>query len=345
MLKKKCTENSNKKKFKNLCLTTIYFPHSGYKECEIESFYNETSSHLSNILSLRNTDHIIGADTNASIGTRTSAVLNNNPSIVCEEPTETDPIFDLLGPFGNPRLSKTGKGILNIMREFQLRAASSFFDNNNKYNTWLAPPQAPTEKRKAYQLDQIFIPKSQLCQTTNVKRKFDGASSDHAALSIDFHLLNGPLLKNKGETKSTEKKNENKTPKIDNNILRNKEVKNFQKKVDEFFDNLNELSIFSTPSELIDDFEEHIKSAALEVAPAEVRHRPDWFTEAEEILMNCIDTRNQAFKKHMKHPSTENHQALKQARHALLREKRKAKRQWQFEYANKCKKSDFCLSP
>jgi hypothetical protein len=201
--KKKSIENSNKKKFKNLCLTTIYFPHSGYKECEIESFYNETSSHLSNILSLRNTDHIIGADTNASIGTRTSAVLNNNPSIVCEEPTETDPIFDLLGPFGNPRLSKTGKGILNIMREFQLRAASSFFDNNNKYNTWLAPPQAPTEKRKAYQLDQIFIPKSQLCQTTNVKRKFDGASSDHAALSIDFHLLNGPLLKNKGETKST----------------------------------------------------------------------------------------------------------------------------------------------
>jgi hypothetical protein len=99
------------------------------------------------------------------------------------------------------------------MREFQLRAASSFFDDNNKYNTWLAPPQAPTEKRKAYQLDQIFIPKSQLCQTTNVKRKFDGASSDHAALSIDFHLLKGPLLKNKGETKSTEKKKREQNPK------------------------------------------------------------------------------------------------------------------------------------
>jgi len=35
-----------------------------------------------------------------------------------------------------------------MMPEFQLRAAGSFFDNNNKYNTWLAPPQAPTEKRK-----------------------------------------------------------------------------------------------------------------------------------------------------------------------------------------------------
>ena len=210
-------------------------------------------------------------------------------------------------------------------------------------NTILGSPHLKCPQKKAYQLDQIFIPKSQLCQTTNVKRKLDGASSDHAVLSIDFHLLNGPLLKNKEETKSTENKNENKTPKLDNNILRNKEVKNFQKKVDAFFDNLNELSIFSTPSELIDEFEEHIKSAALEVAPAEVRHHPDWFTEAEEILMNCIDTR--AFKKHMKHTSTENHQALKQARHALLCEKRKAKRQRQFEYANKYKKSDFCLSP
>jgi len=219
-----------------------------------------------------------------------------------------------------------------MMREFQLRAAGSFFDNNNKYNTWLAPPQAPTEKRKAYQLDQIFIPKSQLCQTSNVKRKFDGAPSDHAALAIDFHLLNGPLLKNKEGTKSGE--NENKPPKVDNNILRKKEVKNFQKKVDEFFDNLSELSIFSTPSELMDDFEEHVKSAALEVAPAEVRHRPDWFTEVEEILMKCIDSRNQAFKAHMKHPSTENLQALKQARHTLLCQKRRAKRQWQLEYAS-----------
>jgi hypothetical protein len=61
--------------------------------------------------------------------------------------------------------------------------------------------------------------------------------------------------------------------------------------------------------------------------------------------MQCIDARNQAFKNHLKHPSTENHQALKEARHTLLREKRKAKRQWQYEYASKCKKNDFCLKP
>jgi hypothetical protein len=228
------------------------------------------------------------------------------------------------------------------MREYQLRAASTFFNNNNKYNTWLAPPQSSTEKRKAYQLDQIFIPKSQLCQTTNVNRKFDGTTSDHAALLIEFHLLSGPLLKKK---ETTENKNNHKIQKIDNNILRNKEIKNFQRKVDEFFDNLNEFSIFSTPSELIEEFKEHITTAALEVAPAQQRHRPDWFTDAEETLMKCIEARNEAFKKRMKHPTEENHQTLKQARHNLLQEKRRAKQQWQFEYASKCKKKDFCLKP
>ena len=44
-----------------------------------------------------------------------------------------------------------------------------------------------------------------------------------------------------------------------------------QKKVDEFFDNLNEFTIFSTPSELIDEFEVHITEAALEVAAAEIK--------------------------------------------------------------------------
>jgi hypothetical protein len=144
--------------------------------------------------------------------------------------------------------------------------------------------------------------------------------------------------------KPSEKKDkENK--KVDNDTLRNKELKNFQKKVDEFFNNLSEPDLFSTPSDLINDFEEHITSAAVDVAPAKIRQRPDWFTEAEELLMQCIDARNQAFKNHLKHPSTENHQALKEARHTLLREKRKAKRQWQYEYASKCKKNDFCLKP
>ena len=86
------------------------------------------------------------------------------------------------------------------MREFQLRAATSFFDNNNKYNTWLAPPHPSSGKRRAYQLDQIFIQKHQLRHTTNAKRKFDGVASDHAALFIEFHLPK--IIKKKKEKKT-----------------------------------------------------------------------------------------------------------------------------------------------
>ena len=87
------------------------------------------------------------------------------------------------------------KNILNLMREFQLRAASTFYDNNRKYNTWLGLPDPKTRKRQPYQLDHIFIPKQQLCHTKNVKRKFNGAHSDHAALLIEFYLQTNPLIK------------------------------------------------------------------------------------------------------------------------------------------------------
>jgi hypothetical protein len=36
---------------------------------------------------------------------------------------------------------------------------------------------------------------------------------------------------------------------------------------------------------------------------------------------------------------------LREARHELLREKRRAKRKWQYEYAEKCKTRDFILNP
>jgi hypothetical protein len=51
-----------------------------------------------------------------------------------------------------------------------------------------------------------------------------------------------------------------------------------------------------------------------------------------------------AFKTFVKQPSEENYQELKEARHQLLREKRKAKRHWQFAAAQKCKKSDFAIN-
>lgn len=136
----------DKKYFHNLCLTTLYFPHSGYKEKELDDFSNDLSTYLSNILSQKNTTHIIGADTNSSIGTCTSLTGNSPPSDKQESHLDVDPALSLLGPFGNPHRSKSGENLLNVLREHQLRAAATFFDNNNKYNTWLAPP--PSDHRK-----------------------------------------------------------------------------------------------------------------------------------------------------------------------------------------------------
>ena len=203
------SKKETKKTYHNLCLTTVYFPHSGYQEKELDAFTDELSTFLSNILSQRNTTHIIGADTNSSIGTNTS--LQQSQDKLASR-FDIDPATTLLGPFGNPHRSKTGENLLNIMREFQLRATATFFDNNNKYNTWLAPPHPVTGKRRAYQLDQIFIPKHQLRYTTNVKRRFDGVTSDHAALFIEFHLPKTIKKKKKTPKKNEAKKSDANAP-------------------------------------------------------------------------------------------------------------------------------------
>ncbi len=169
-------------KHHNLCLTTIYFPHSGYKESELDKFNFQLSSFLSTVLPQKNTTHIIGADTNSSIGTRKSLEAADSLPNKHESNLEFDPALDLLGPFGNPKNSKSGEAVLNLMHEHELRATSTFYDNNRKYNTWLGLPNAVTKKRQAYQLDHM-----------NVKHRFDGEPSDHAALSINFRFLTTPL--------------------------------------------------------------------------------------------------------------------------------------------------------
>ena len=261
------------------------------------------STFLSNILSQRNTTHIIGADTNSSIGTCVS-LPEANLSDKQESHLDIDPALSLLGPFGNPHRSKSRENLLNIMREHQLRAAATFFDNNNKYNTWLAPTHPSTGKRQAYQLDHIFIPKYQLCHTKNIKPKFNSTTSNHAALLIDFQLSSTPLLKKK------EEKSDNPMPpakKIDNKVLRGREPPIKKKKVEEYFSNLSpENATLLSPSELLDDFESHIVQSAVDVASKETKRRPDWFTEAKQLPLDLIQQRNEAFKMCMKSPSEEN---------------------------------------
>jgi hypothetical protein len=173
---RKCEKNklNNKRKenktYHNLCLTTVYFAHSNYKVKYLESFLADLSNFLTNILAGgKKTTHIIGMDTNSSIETRKSLCESTLYRDKQESHLGTDPILQLLGLFGNPSKSKTGEEVLNLMRDHQLRAASTFFNNNRKYNTWLGIPNATMKKRHAYQLDHIFIPKHQLCHMS-VKR-------------------------------------------------------------------------------------------------------------------------------------------------------------------------------
>jgi hypothetical protein len=99
------TETSQEKRnnpHHNLCLTSIYFPHSGYKDLELEAFQSKLSSHLSTIVVYKNTTHIIGADTNSSIGTRKSPCKISPYSGKHKSHLDTDPILQLLGPHENP---------------------------------------------------------------------------------------------------------------------------------------------------------------------------------------------------------------------------------------------------
>ncbi len=62
-------------------------------------------------------------------------------------------------------------------------------------------------------------------------------------------------------------------------------------------------------------------------------------------MIDLIETRNIAYKNFMKHPNGGNQQKLKDSRCNLLRNKRKAKRQWQFEFTQNCQKQSFKLNP
>jgi hypothetical protein len=225
--------------------------------------------------------HIIGADANASIGIRPSYHSYDIMPSKHESDLDIDPICKLLGPHGNPHKSKTGNGILNLMREHNLRATATFFDNNHKYNTWLGLPNPATGKRRAYQIDHIFVPHQQLGQTTNVKRKFNGVNSDHVAMPIEFKLLNTPFKRNNQQRNQIIREP---TPKIDNYILKGEGLSSFQTSVNNFFANLSPTdAIFHPPSEILDNFEKHIVECAKNSALTQKRSRPDWFSKMNKI--------------------------------------------------------------
>jgi hypothetical protein len=87
-----------------------------------------------------------------------------------------------------------------------------------------------------------------------------------------------------------------------------------------------------------------VKSAS-EVAEYGITRKPDWFTESESLLLELIEKRKSTLKNYMKHGSTETNEILKQPRHNLKNEKKKAKREWQKTFAEKCQQEDFRKNP
>jgi hypothetical protein len=108
-----------------LVLIPYYAPHSGYIKEETERAPQEFSIFLSQI-PVNNTNIIIGTDLNTSIGTR---ITDNNFPMNEEEDRgfelQENTIPELLGPQGNPHRNGYGERILNLMREHDLRAAST----------------------------------------------------------------------------------------------------------------------------------------------------------------------------------------------------------------------------
>ena len=75
----------------------------------------------------------------------------------------------------------------------------------------------------------------------------------------------------------------------------------------DFLNNLtpDDFNLLST-NDLLNKFEEFVVDTATELGEREVKKRPDWFTESEDLLIELIGIRNNAFKKCLKSPSEEN---------------------------------------
>ena len=202
-----------KSKFKHLRLTlmTSYHPISRYLDKNTSNF-NQQMSTMLNLIS-KEIILILGADLNAFIRTwQTHSTVNNDAN---------DPSESLFGPHGNLRKNTWGELIIGVLNQNQLRAASTFFESNNKHDTWTYP--ASKEK---YQLDHFLIKWNNLQFVMNVKQKSNGVPSD-AALMISLRFPNTKWLLKKHHDRTARK-----VFKINNKILHNTkqslQIKNYQ---------------------------------------------------------------------------------------------------------------------
>ena len=116
-------------KHQKIMLITSYHPPSNYKDEETLKYNQQVISFIDNVP--KTNIMIIGSDLNASIGNRHSNL--NEP-----DPEEKTIELSLLGPHRNPTRNKKGEEILNMLKQIQYRAISTFFDSKH-HNTWMHP--------------------------------------------------------------------------------------------------------------------------------------------------------------------------------------------------------------
>mmetsp|Transcript_17839 Transcript_17839/g.25395 ORF Transcript_17839/g.25395 Transcript_17839/m.25395 type:complete len:496 (+) Transcript_17839:690-2177(+) len=273
----------------------------------------------------------MGADINASIGSRAldnNETNNNNAEF--KETLNISPQHLLIGPCANPKTNNKGNLYINLLSQLDLRAASTYFQNDNGYDTWINP--ATQEK---YQLDHFLIPRKQFKLVKNVRKIYYGTTSNHLAIKITLNIKKGKH-KNFATTTNSAKKRF----RIDNTTLRGKGKNLFQNKVSDF------LTSKTSPSpNTFEEFESFVVDAAKECAEVEIVARKDWFAENELELLLKIELRNRAQKTYDQDTTTENKTKLQDTRKSLRKAVRIAKRKWMRKYADKCKRKNFNHTP
>jgi len=322
------TQNCKNKEKRNkvITLVTSYHPHSGYTDEETDFFNQQIADLYTSIPD--NNIVIMGADINASIGSRTSNnnERDNNPNI--EETIALSPQDLLIGPCANPRINHKGHLYIDLLSQLDLRAASTYFQNESGYDTWINP--ATQEK---YQLDHFLIPRKHFKLVKNVKKTFYGTTSDHLAIQISLNLTKGKYKNfTPAKTKSRYR--------IDNTILRGDGKSSFQTKVCDF------LKLKNSPTpDTFEEFEIFLVEAAKQCAEIEIVARKDWFADNELELLLKIEIRNRTQKKYDQETSAENRTLLQAARKNLRKAVRKAKATWMKHYADKCRRNNFNHAP
>ena len=324
-------QNQKKKEKKNskiITLVTSYHPHSGYSDDETNLFNQQVADLYTNIPN--NNIIIMGADINASIGSRTSNnnAKDNNPNSNIEETFASSPQDLLIGPCGNPKTNHKGHLYIDLLSQLDLRVASTFFQNDSGYDTWINP--ATQEK---FQLDHFLIPRKHFKLVKNSKKIFYGATSDHLAIQITLSLT-------KGKYKNFAAQKIKSRFRIDNTILRGDGKSSFQTKVCDFLSQKN-----SPTPDTFEEFELFLVDTARECAEIEVVARKDWFAENELELLLKIEIRNRAQKKYNQETTAENKAYLRNARKSLRKAVREAKAKWMKYYADKCRHNHFNHAP